>query len=381
MDMAFTLEESEIKNQVGKFVKKDLLPVYREVDEKGDLLDDVKEKFQLLNLLKIYFPEEYGGVGGTFVGLTIALKELGYGSIIPVTLLTGNSLVAWSLYNYGSDFLKTTYIPDLLSLKMPAGIAFTESDTGSDPKQLKTVAKKSNGGWLLNGSKRFITNSGTGGYLMLFALTDEGVTAFWINTKNKGYNVGKRESFIHCGPLDNGELYLDDYFVPDDHVIGQVNKGFEILVRAEAIGKIGFCAGYAGLAERALDLAVGYANTRTHRGKPIGLKFQMTQVKLARMTTRVAAMNSYLYQVAAKVDQGKNFVPDAARLKLLVAEDVKEITADAMEIHGAYGLSDEYEIGALFKAGIGVQVIMGASDIQRVIIANDILAKGGYDTK
>ena len=149
-------------------------------------------------------------------------------------------------------------------------------------------------------------------------------------------------------------------------------------MQAEAIGKIGFCAGYVGLAERAIDLAVNYADTRTHRGKSIGRKFQMTQIKLARITTKLAAMDAYLYNVAAKVDLGEDIVADSARLKLLVSEYVKDITADAMEIHGAYGLSSEYEIGTLFKAAIGMQVIMGSSDVQRVIVANDILAKGRY---
>lgn len=379
MEIAFTPEEMEIRNLVRKFVKKELMPIHREVDEKGFLPDQVQKKFLSMELLKFPFPEECGGVGGTFTGLIIAVKELGYGSFAPAMLLTGNCLAAWSLNTYGSDYLKTTYLPDLISMKNIGGIAFTESHTGSDPKQLKTVARKVDGGWLLNGSKRFISASKTGDYLILFAQTDSGLTAFWANTKNKGYKVGKRESFIHCGEFDNGDIYLEDYFVPDDHVFGKVNHGFDLLVPTEAVGKIPFCALYVGMAERALDLAAEYANTRMHRDKSIGRKFQMIQAKIAKMAMRLAVMESYLYCVTAKLDRGENIVVDSARLKLLVAEDVKKITADAMEIHGAYGLSDEYEIGSLFKAAIGAQVVMGVSDIQRVIIANDILAKGAYD--
>ena len=133
---------------------------------------------------------------------------------------------------------------------------------------------------------------------------------------------------------------------------------------------------FVGLAERALDLSIEYAGTKMHRDRPIGQKFQMTQFKLARMAAKVAAMKAVLFEVALRVDAGKNVFQEAATLKLLVAENVREVTTDAMEIHGAYGLSDEYPVGALYKEAISAQVVMGSLDIQRVIIAKNILKKG-----
>jgi len=376
MEIRFSFEELEIQKSVRKFVKNDLLPVCREVDEEGVLPDRIKDKLFSMEILKTPFPDEWGGVGGTFTGMIIALKELSYASSVPFWLLFENFMLAYPISQYGSDFLKATYLGPLLSLKTIGALAFTEPDTGSDPLQLKTSAKKVDGGWLINGSKRFITNSGICDHMILFAKTGNSVAAFVVESKGKGYKAGKREAFIHSNGFDNGDLYLEDYFAPDEHVIGEAGQGFEILLKTETLGKIAFCSLFVGIAERALDLSVNYANTKTHRGKSIGHRFQMTQLKLARMTSKVEAMRAYLFQVYSMVDQGKDVLFEAAALKLFVASEIKGITSDAMEIHGAYGLSNEYDVAGLYQAAISAQVVMGSLDIQRVIVAKGVLSRG-----
>ena len=378
MEINYSFEELEIQKSVRKFVRNDLLPICREVDEKGELPETIREKFLALGLLKTFFPEAYGGVGGSFTGFIIALQELSYASLVPSWVLSENFMLAYPLLTYGSEFLKTTYLPGLISLDTIGALAFTENDTGSDPGQLKTVAKKVDGGWLINGSKRFITNSSICDYMILFAKTGDDVTAFLVESKKEGYKAGKRESFMHANAFDNGDVYLEDYFAPDDHVIGAVGQGFEILLRAEALGKIAFSTLFVGMAERALDLSISYAITKTHRGRSIGDKFQMTQIKIAQMVPKIEAMKAYLDQVCAKVDRGQDIFVDSAVLKLLVADSIKEIICDAMEIHGAYGLSDEYDVGSLYRAAISAPVVMGSLDIQRVIVAKALLARGRH---
>jgi len=184
----------------------------------------------------------------------------------------------------------------------------------------------------------------------------------WWKSKGKGYKAGKRESFIHSKGFDNGDLYLEDYFAPDEHVIGETGQGFEILLKTETLGKIAFCTLFVGIAERALDLSVNYANAKP-QGKSIGHRFQMTQVKLARMMSKIEAMRAYLFQVCSMVDQGKDVLFEAAALKLFVASEIKEITSDAMEIHGAYGLSNEYDVAGLYQAAISAQVVICIFDI------------------
>ena len=373
MEFSFTPEELAIKKTIKNFVKKDILPVSRKIDKRGNLPEDINRKFKSMGLLTTPFPEKYGGAGGSFTGFIITLKELAYATFVPAMELLQNYILGTSILTCGSDFLKEKYLPDLISLKASGSLAFTEADTGSDPKQLKTTAKKTDGGWILNGSKRFITYSSLCDYMILFARTEKGVTAFIVDPKNKGYKADKREKFIHTESIDNGDLYLENYFVPDDHVVGRVDNGFEILLKTEAIGKLGLSALYVGTAQRAFDLAVDYAKTRTHRGTPIGQKFQMIQVKLARMATMVDVLNAYLFSICAKMDRGEDVFTDTAKFKLLISEEIKSITSDAMEIHGAYGLSMEYDVEALYRTAISSQVIMGNLDIQRVIIARDVL--------
>jgi len=330
-----------------------------------------------MEILKASFPEAWGGAGGTFTGLILALKEISYATLAPAWLLFENFMLAYPLLNYGSDKLKSAYLEPLLSLKRIGAFAFTETDTGSDPVQLKTAAQRVDGGWLINGSKRFITYSGICDYLALFAKTGEGVSAFLVESKRKGYRAGKRESFIHARGFDNGDLYLEDYLAPNDHLIGRADQGFEILLKTEAVGKIAFCALFVGMAERAFDLAVTYAVHRSHRGKPIGARFQMTQVKISNMLTKIEAMKAYLFHVCAMVDEGKDVFMEAAGLKLFIATEIKAITSDAMEVHGAYGLSSEYDIAGLYQAAVSAQVVMGSLDIQRVIVAKGALSRGG----
>jgi Acyl-CoA dehydrogenases len=375
----FAYEESEMKKTIRRFTRNELLPLHRKIDEEGDLSGRIREKFLSLGILKSAFPEEYGGEGGRLINMMMALKELAYASTVPSLMLLENFLLAFPILHYGSDYLKKTCIPDLIFLKSIGALAFTETDTGSDPKQLKTVAGKVDGGWIINGAKRFITYSGICDAMILFAKTGASVTAFLVEPKNKGYRVGRREKFIHTSSIDNGDLYLEDYFASDDSVIGNIGQGFEILLRTEAVGKIGFSAIYIGVAERAVDLSIQYANKKTHRGKPIGHKFQMIQVKLAEMTTMLAAMNSYLYQTCTTMDRGEDIFAGSAVLKLMVGENIKKIASDAMEIHGAYGLTEEFDISDLFRTAISAQSIMGSLDVQRVIIARAVLERGVFE--
>ena len=282
MKIEFSLEEMEIREVVRRFVRKELLPITREVDDRGELPREIKDKFLAMELLKSAFPEDHGGAGGTFTGFIIALKELCYATAVPAWLLFENFLLAYSIHRYGSESMKKTYLPDLLSLKTVGALAFTETETGSDPVQLKTAAKKTDGGWILNGSKRFITHSGICDRMILFAGTGEQVTAFLVFPERNGYKAGKRDSFIHMKNLENGDLYLDDYFASDEDVIGEVGQGFEILLGTETLSKVAFSSFFVGLAERALDLSIEYANTKTHRDRPIGPQIPDDPVQTGR---------------------------------------------------------------------------------------------------
>ena len=188
MEIKFSSEELEIQKVVRTFVKKDLLPIAHEVDEQGTLPDPVKERFLSMGLLKSFFPEAYGGAGGSFTGFIIALKELSYASLTPSWMLFENFMLAFPLLEYGPDFLRTGYLERLVSMKSAGALAFTEPDTGSDPEQLKTAAKKVDGGWIVNGAKRFITHSGFCDQMILFAKTG--------NVARTARRVGKHRATV-----------------------------------------------------------------------------------------------------------------------------------------------------------------------------------------
>ncbi len=375
MEYRLSEEERQIRETARRFARRELLPRRGEINRSGRLPADLRDAFLGLGLLRGPYAEAHGGANGTFTGLTVAVEELAYVSLVPCWMLLENFLLAHSLMRFGSEFLKNAYLPGLVGLESTGALAFTEPDTGSDPSQLATRAERTDGGWVLNGTKRFITYSGLCDHMILFARTAQGVTAFLVEPRNAGYRAGRRERFFHDPALDNGDAFLEDYFAPDAHVIGKVGQGFEILLETEAVGKVLFCAFFSGMAARALDLASDYARNRTHRAVSIGRKFQMTQWKLARMSVRARAMRAFLLEVSAFVDLGRDVKTDAAALKLVTAEDIRSITADAMEIHGAYGLSEEYEISDLFRSAACAASVMGSLDIQRVIVARQILER------
>jgi alkylation response protein AidB-like acyl-CoA dehydrogenase len=375
MDFRLTEEELEIRKSVRRFVRRELIPRREEINASGQLPEDLLDQFIALGLLKGPFPEVYEGLDGTFTSLVMAVETLAQGPLVPCWMLLENYLLSYALLRYGSNFLRHAYLPGLISLKSIGALAFTEPDTGSDPAQLATRAERASGGWYLNGSKRFITFSGTCDHMILFAKTSKGVTAFLVEPKNSGFRVGKRENLLHEPAFDNGDLYLENYFAPEAHVIGKVGQGFDMLLEIEAVGKIVFCAFFSGMAKRALELAVNYASTRTHRTAPIGRKFQMTQWKLAEMAARVERMEAHLFWVSSRVDEGLSVTTDSAALKLAAANDIKEVVSHAMEIHGAYGLSKEYEISEIYQASVYAQSVMGSLDIQRVILARRLLEK------
>lgn len=374
MRIAFSFEEDEIRKTVRAFTKKELLPLARQIDETGRMPESTEKRFMEMMLLTAAIPCASDESPGSFTGLIIALTELSYASMVPAWMLFENFLLAFPLYRFGADHLKREYLDDLVSLRKVGALAFTEAETGSDPAQIMTVAKKHENGWIINGAKRFITYSGICDYMILFAGTESGMGAFLIDAHRKGYTIGKREQFIHETAIDNGEIYLTDYFCPGDHLIGDVGQGFDILLETEAIGKVAFSAFFVGLAKRAIDLSIDFSSTRLHRGKPIGQKFQMLQGKISTMYAYYRAMEALLYQVSSKADSGADIIGDSAVLKLVVARNVRKITALAMEIHGAYGLSTEYEIERLYRAAISAQAVMGSMDIQQVIVSRHVMS-------
>ena len=373
MDYNFTEEELSIRESIRRFARKEVLPLIGQIEKENKLPDDLIQKIKEMNITGLPFPEKWGGSGASFVSLLLAIEEMSYVYLPCMFYPVISSMAANGFLKFGSDYLKEKYLRGLLTGSIDGAWAFTEAGTGSDPKQLTLKAVKDGDNWVLNGTKRFITNSSIADIAVIFALTEKGVTAFVVETQNPGYIVGKREEFMAFGGTDNGDIILENAIVNSKNILGEEGQGFNILLEVEVFAKVASCAGNIGLAQASLDLAVQYAKEKTHRGVPIGLKFQMTQWNLATMASKVAASRAFLYSVGAKMDKGDNVSGESSLLKIFTGAAAREVASDALQVHGAYGLTKEYAIERLYRESKFNEVVLGTNEIQRVIAANVLL--------
>lgn len=373
MNYSFTREELNIRETVRKFARSEIEPLIGQIEQEKRIPDELFKKITDMKIACLPFPEEWGGSGSSFVSYLLAIEEMAYvflpGAYIPLVA----SMAAYGFLHFGSDYIKEKYLKGLLSGSLIGAWAFTEPETGSDPKQLKTRAVWDGDGWILNGAKRFITNSALADMAGIFAMTDKGLAAFVVETNTPGYIVGKREEFIAFDGIDNGDIILENVRVPKENLLGEEGKGFDVLLGVEVFAKVVSCAGNVGLARAALDQAIKYAKEKTHRDLPIGFKFQMTQWNLASIAAKVAASRAFLYSVGAKMDRGENVTAEAALLKIFSSSAAREVAAEAVQVHGPYGLSKDYPIERIYRESKFNEVLLGTNEIQRVIAANALL--------
>jgi len=374
MDYNFTEEELSIKDTMRKFSKKEISPFIDQIENENKMPDELLSKITKMRISGLPFPEKWGGAGATYISLLLAVEELSCVYMPSIFHPLVNAMAAFGFSNFASDYLKDKYLRKILDGSINAAWAFTEPDTGSDPKQITTKAVKDGDDWILNGTKRFITNSSIAEVAAIFAATENGITAFVIDTDNPGYKIGRREKFLAFAGSDNGDVILENARVPDKNILGKVGRGFDILLAVEVFAKVTACAGNIGLAQSALDHAVKYAKEKTHRGTPIGTKFQMTQWLIATMASNVAASRAFLYSVGAKMDKGdKNLAAESALLKIFTGKCAREVASDAVQVHGAYGITSEFPVERLYRESKFSEVVLGTNEIQRVIAASALL--------
>ena len=265
------------------------------------------------------------------------------------------------------------WVGPLLRNEILASWAFTEPGTGSDPRQIQTRAEADGSDWLISGEKTFISFASEAAVAVVFARVESGrLGAFVVDTASGGWEAGPPVTLLADGFL-TAPVTLDRVRVPGAAVLGDPEDGFSLLVASEAEGKLRGCATCIGIAERALEEATGYALTREHRGTPIGRKFPTVQSLLGDMGARVLSARSLAQSVAAKVDAGVGVIGDAAAAKLIATEAAREVTSNAVQVCGAYGLSRELVVERLYREGKMFDVIQGAAEIQRVIVARELM--------
>ena len=374
----FTEEQNMIRDMVREFTKKEVEPRDKWMDENG--FDyDLHKKLTQAGLMGIHLAEKYGGGGGDAVTSIIVIHELAKGSASVALFLDANWLAADLILYHGSEAQKDKYLPLAAQGKIFA-FGLTESSAGSDAAGIKsTVVPAEDGGWILNGGKAWITNSGVADYYVILAKTDpeagnKGISAFIVPKEVEGLTVGKFEDKMGMRGSATCELSFDNIHLPADALLGDLGKGFKMAMEALDGARISIGAIAAGLSEHAMTVAKNYANERMTFGKPIA-KHQGIQFKFADMAAEIRAMELLTYDTARMKAEGKRHTLEAAETKLFSGSGCTQICLQCRRVRGAPGCSKEYHVERFVRDAKLLEIGEGTNEILRMLIGGTVLAQ------
>ncbi|MET0821300.1 MAG: acyl-CoA dehydrogenase family protein [Aeromicrobium sp.] len=371
----------QIRRETRRRAMRTLAPLAAGVDREQEFSQPMWDELRDMGIFGIAFPEEVGGAGASTLAYVAALEEIAYASGV-AALYPGTTVqVAQAVLRHGSPEAVARWAAPLIAGEHPAAWAFTEPQTGSDPKQLTTVARRDGDQWRLSGQKIFISYAAQSPVALVFAKVESGsVAAFLVETDQPGWTVGPHARVMSFGGTGASPVFLDDVVVPASHLVGAEDGGFRVMLDGEAVGKIRVSAINVGVAQRALDEAASYAVTRLHRGASIGEKFSSIQSHLADMQASVLAARALLVETAAAVDSGDDIGAAAAALRIVTGRAARETASAAMQICGAYGMTQEMPIERLYREAKFYEVAQGAVELQRVIVGKDVLRRAMKNT-
>ncbi|MDE3202531.1 MAG: acyl-CoA dehydrogenase [Acidobacteriota bacterium] len=371
-------EQEELRREIRRFAQREIAPHVREWDEKSTFPGEVVRQLGQMGLLGIIFPPELGGSGMDYVDYVLAIEELScVDGSIGIIVAAHNSLCTNHIYLAANDAQRKRWIPRLASGEWLGSWALTEPGSGSDAMGARTTAVQKDGGWILNGSKTFITNAGHSDCSVVIAVTDRakkshGMTAFLIEKGTKGFRPGKKEDKLGLRASDTSELILEDCFVPDENRLGLEGEGFIDAMRVLDGGRISIAALALGIARGAFEAAVKYAKERHQFGKSIS-EFQAIQFKLADMATQLAAARQLTLKAARMKSAGLRVSLESSMAKLFASEAAVRICDECVQIHGGYGFIKDYPAEKFYRDVKLCTIGEGTSEIQRMVIAREIL--------
>jgi alkylation response protein AidB-like acyl-CoA dehydrogenase len=371
-------DEQLLRASVLEFAGQRIRPLVRDMDEHAKVPRSLLDELFDLGVMGIEIPEEFGGGGASFFHSVLAVEALSQvDPSIGVLVDVQNTLVVNALMRWGSDEIKRTYLPALAS-KTVGAYALSEAGSGSDAFALTTRAVERDGGFAINGRKLWITNGNEADLFIVFANVKpeagyRGITAFLVERGAAGFTVGKKEDKLGIRASSTCELLFEDCLVTNDRVLGEVGKGYKVAIETLNEGRIGIGAQMIGLAQGALDHAVGYTKERKQFGKTIA-DFQAVQFQLAQAATELEAARLLVYNAARLRDARRPFLQEAAMGKLFSSQVAERVTSLAVQLYGGYGYVKDYPVEKLFRdAKIG-QIYEGTSNMQLQTIAKNMLA-------
>jgi len=373
-------EKKLFRNMVRDFSENVIRPQVDHMWETGEFPYDIVKQMGELGIFGITFPEEYGGVGGDYLALAVAVEEIArVDGALAVTVEAHTSLAAGAFYYFGTEEQKQQWLIPLAEGKMLGAFGLTEPEAGSDAANTQTKAELVNGEWVINGTKCFISSAGTdiSGVVTITAVTGtsaEGskeISNIYIPKGTPGYNIGPRYKKMGWHASDTRELNFDDCRVPEGNLIGKRGEGFRQFIGMLDGGRIAIGALAVGTAQGAFEEALKYAKERVQFGKPIG-QFQAIQWKLADMATHIELARNLVYKAAAMRDSGVPHTKEAAMAKLFASEMCMQATTQAVQIFGGYGYMDEYPVSRYFRDAKILEIGEGTSEVQRMVISREL---------
>lgn len=367
-----------IRDTIRDFAEKNIRPRVMDCDESQEFPMNIMQQIGELGFLGILVPEEYGGAGLSYVEYALIVEELArVDPSISLSVAAHNGLCTSQIYQFANEEQRKKYLPDLASGKKIGAWGLTESSSGSDAASLKTTAQKVGDKYILNGSKNFITHGGVGETAVVMAITDKekgkkGISAFILEKGMKGFIVGKKENKLGMRASETVQLTFDNCEVPAENLLGNEGEGFIQAMKILEGGRISIAALSVGLAQGCLDACLKYSKERKQFGKTLS-EFQATQFKLSKMATDIEAARLMTYRAAVMKDEGKPNTKEAAMAKLFASEIAERAASEAVQIFGGYGYIKEYPVEKFYRDVKLLTIGEGTSEIQRIVIAKDLL--------
>jgi len=379
MDFRLTEEQEALRAAVADFARKELNDDLAEREREGQFSRAAWQKSADFGLLGLPIPEEYGGAGSDILTTMLALEGLGYGCSDNGLIFSLNAqlwAVQTPIARFGSEEQKVRYLPELCRGSMIGAHAMTEPGSGSDAYALATVARETASGYVLTGSKTFVTNAPEADVFLVFATTDRArgfaaLCAFLVHRETPGVSVGGHLSKMGLRTSPMSELFLDECEVPREYLLGRPGAGMAIFDASMRLERSCILASCVGTMQRQLDRSVAYAKERRQFGEPIG-SFQAVSHRIVDMKLRLETARLLLYQVGWLIGEGESPTLEAALTNLHLAESFLSSSLDAVQIHGGYGYMTEYELERDVRDAVGSRIYSGTSEIQRNIVARSL---------
>ncbi len=373
MDFRLSDTEKEIIEKARDFIKKEIEPLTSKIEKEDDYPEDLMKKMADAGFLGISIPKKYGGMGYTNLISILIAEELGKAANVCAWPVFMNNSVAETLYHWGPEYIREKYIPPLCNGTAIGCLGFTEPETGSDPRMIKTTATPEKDYYILNGVKRYVTNGNKPGHGLFFAKDESGrITAFVVEKLVAGYKCTKPWRFMGLEGMNCVDVVLRNVKVPKENIVGKKGDGFRILLRWISTERIQQAGYMVGLGQAAIDESIKFMKRRKAAGKPLA-NMQGFQWMIAEMKAKVDACRLMTYRAAYAIDEGEQFQTLSAEVKIFVVPTIQEVVRMALQIHGSYGYTKGFKVERIYRYAAHAGVTASSTEINKTIVGTSLV--------